>query len=77
MWDLFGDRMHLGGAPLNFAAHVARLGHLDAYYAKLREEAKTSAQPPFQTTGPYKARRLPLLNYAITRLPNPPRATAR
>ena len=27
LWDVFGNEMHLGGAPLNFAAHVARLGH--------------------------------------------------
>jgi fructokinase len=27
LWDVFGDEMHLGGAPLNFAVHVARLGH--------------------------------------------------
>ena len=30
IWDLFPDAEHLGGAPLNFAAHCRRLGH-DAY----------------------------------------------
>lgn len=27
LWDLFDDSRRLGGAPLNFAAHAARLGH--------------------------------------------------
>ena len=27
LWDVIGDREYLGGAALNFAAHVARLGH--------------------------------------------------
>jgi fructokinase len=27
IWDLFGDTRRLGGAPLNFAAHVHQLGH--------------------------------------------------
>jgi len=27
LWDCFGDRRELGGAPLNFAVHLARLGH--------------------------------------------------
>lgn len=27
LWDVIGDREYLGGAPLNFAAHAARLGH--------------------------------------------------
>ena len=27
LWDVFGEQRHLGGAPLNFAAHAARLGH--------------------------------------------------
>lgn len=27
LWDLFEDTRRLGGAPLNFAAHAARLGH--------------------------------------------------
>jgi len=27
LWDVFGDSTRLGGAPLNFAAHAARLGH--------------------------------------------------
>lgn len=27
LWDLFSDSVRLGGAPLNFAAQLARLGH--------------------------------------------------
>lgn len=27
LWDVLGDRYHLGGAPFNFAAHLHRLGH--------------------------------------------------
>jgi fructokinase len=27
LWDVFEDSRRLGGAPLNFAAHAARLGH--------------------------------------------------
>jgi fructokinase len=27
LWDIFERSMHLGGAPLNFSAHVQRLGH--------------------------------------------------
>lgn len=27
LWDLFDHSRRLGGAPLNFAAHAARLGH--------------------------------------------------
>jgi fructokinase len=30
IWDVFPDHEHLGGAPLNFAAHARRLGH-EAY----------------------------------------------
>jgi fructokinase len=27
LWDVIGDNEHLGGAPLNFAAHAQKLGH--------------------------------------------------
>jgi fructokinase len=27
LWDIVGDQEHLGGAPLNFAVHLGRLGH--------------------------------------------------
>ncbi len=27
LWDVFGQSEHLGGAPLNFAAHARKLGH--------------------------------------------------
>lgn len=27
LWDVIGDTEHLGGAPLNFAAHAHKLGH--------------------------------------------------
>jgi fructokinase len=27
LWDIFERSMHLGGAPLNFSAHLQRLGH--------------------------------------------------
>jgi len=27
LWDVIGDKEHLGGAPFNFAAHARRLGH--------------------------------------------------
>lgn len=28
LWDVIGDAEHLGGAPLNFSAHAAKLGHV-------------------------------------------------
>jgi fructokinase len=27
LWDVVGGTEHLGGAPFNFAAHLAALGH--------------------------------------------------
>ncbi len=27
LWDVIGDAEHIGGAPFNFSAHAARLGH--------------------------------------------------
>ncbi|MBI4028727.1 MAG: carbohydrate kinase [Verrucomicrobia bacterium] len=27
LWDIFDDAQHIGGAPFNFSAHAARLGH--------------------------------------------------
>jgi fructokinase len=27
LWDIFDEARHIGGAPFNFAAHAARLGH--------------------------------------------------
>jgi fructokinase len=27
LWDVIGDKEHLGGAPFNFAAHAGKLGH--------------------------------------------------
>ncbi len=27
LWDVIGQTEHLGGAPLNFAAHAQKLGH--------------------------------------------------
>ena len=27
LWDVIGPTEHLGGAPLNFAAHIQKLGH--------------------------------------------------
>jgi fructokinase len=27
LWDVIGEEEHLGGAPFNFSAHLARLGH--------------------------------------------------
>jgi fructokinase len=27
LWDVIGEKEHLGGAPFNFAAHASRLGH--------------------------------------------------
>lgn len=31
LWDVIGDKEHLGGAPFNFAAHARKLGH-DVYF---------------------------------------------
>ena len=31
LWDVIGDKEHLGGAPFNFAAHAKKLGH-DVYF---------------------------------------------
>ena len=27
LWDVIGQNEHMGGAPLNFAAHAQKLGH--------------------------------------------------
>jgi len=39
LWDLFGTTRRLGGAPLNFAAHLHSLGHPVALVSALGDDA--------------------------------------
>jgi fructokinase len=38
LWDVFDDSTRLGGAPLNFSAHVSRLGHEALVLSALGED---------------------------------------
>jgi fructokinase len=38
LWDIFPDSTRLGGAPLNFAAHVQRMGHRAALISAVGED---------------------------------------
>jgi fructokinase len=38
LWDIFADSVRLGGAPLNFAVHVQRLGHTPLLISALGED---------------------------------------
>jgi len=42
LWDVFEDREHLGGAPLNLAFHLARLGHRAAMLTAVGEDRRGS-----------------------------------
>ena len=39
LWDVFPDAIRLGGAPLNFAVHLKRLGHLPRLVSAVGEDA--------------------------------------
>jgi fructokinase len=38
LWDIFPDGAHLGGAPFNFAANCARLGHHALFFSALGDD---------------------------------------
>jgi fructokinase len=40
LWDVIGEAEHLGGAPFNFAAHAARLGHTVWFISAVGEDAR-------------------------------------
>jgi fructokinase len=40
LWDVIGQQEHLGGAPFNFAAHAARLGHDVDFVSAIGEDAR-------------------------------------
>jgi fructokinase len=40
LWDVFDDAEHLGGAPFNFAAHAARLGHDVRFLSAVGEDGR-------------------------------------
>lgn len=40
LWDVIGESEHLGGAPFNFAAHAARLGHTVWFISAVGEDAR-------------------------------------
>lgn len=40
LWDVFGEEEHLGGAPLNFAAHLGRLGHEVLFVSAVGNDAR-------------------------------------
>ena len=35
LWDVIKDEKHIGGAPLNFAAHYAQCGGISAIISKV------------------------------------------
>jgi len=39
LWDVFPDASRLGGAPLNFAAHLRRLGHVPRIVSAVGQDA--------------------------------------
>jgi fructokinase len=39
LWDVFPDATRLGGAPLNFAVHLDRLGHLPCIVSAVGQDA--------------------------------------
>lgn len=44
LWDIIEDKKHLGGAPLNFAAHTAQLGNYPAIISSVgRDQLGTQA----------------------------------
>jgi fructokinase len=40
LWDVIGEAEHLGGAPFNFSAHAARLGHTVRFISAVGEDAR-------------------------------------
>jgi fructokinase len=40
LWDVIGEREHLGGAPFNFAAHAKRLGHDVQFISAVAKDAR-------------------------------------
>jgi fructokinase len=40
LWDVIGQQEHLGGAPFNFAAHAARLGHEVRFVSAIGKDAR-------------------------------------
>lgn len=40
LWDVIGDQEHLGGAPFNFSAHLARLGHHISFVSAVGEDER-------------------------------------
>jgi fructokinase len=40
LWDVIGDTEHLGGAPFNFSAHLARLGHSVNFVSAVGEDER-------------------------------------
>jgi fructokinase len=40
LWDVFPDASRLGGAPLNFAAHLRRLGHVPRIVSAVGQDAR-------------------------------------
>lgn len=43
LWDLFPDGERLGGAPFNFSAHAARLGHEVLFLSAVGDDARGHA----------------------------------
>lgn len=40
LWDVIGEKEHLGGAPFNFAVHAARLGHELLFVSGVGDDAR-------------------------------------
>ncbi|MGH9756366.1 MAG: PfkB family carbohydrate kinase, partial [Candidatus Acidiferrales bacterium] len=40
LWDVVGDAEYLGGAPFNFAAHAANLGHQVSFVSAIGADAR-------------------------------------
>ena len=43
LWDVFPDGEHLGGAPFNFSAHAARLGHEVLFLSAVGDDVRGHA----------------------------------
>lgn len=68
LWDVFDDGEHLGGAPFNFAAHAAQLGHDVCFLSAVGEDERGRRALA-------RVRELGLTGRYIARLPGAPTGT--
>jgi len=68
LWDVFDEGEHLGGAPFNFAAHAAQLGHEVYFLSAVGEDERGRRALA-------RVRELGLTDRYISRLPGAPTGT--